>query len=149
MKTSLGQHSLKYIGPKMWFNIQENLKYSSPYSFGKQYKNVLLSCQKSCWSSLYMLVTFCNIVLMPLFPPIYLYSCSPHPCTWACFSPTVFCCCLFSYFTWHWFDAFFITFFLLVKRLQNLVCASNHGWLRIWPRWSFANPLWFNMPERD
>jgi len=26
-----------------------------------------------------MLFTFCNIVLLPLFPPIYLYSCSSHP----------------------------------------------------------------------
>jgi len=49
MKTSLGQLSLKYIGPKIWSNIPENLK-SSPYSFGKQYKSVLLlvSCQNSC-----------------------------------------------------------------------------------------------------
>jgi len=36
MKTSLGQLSLKYIGPKIWSNIPENLKSSSPYSFGKQ-----------------------------------------------------------------------------------------------------------------
>ena len=40
---------------------------SSPYSFGKKYEDVLLSCQTSCWSSFYMLVTFCNIALMPLF----------------------------------------------------------------------------------
>ena len=38
MKTSLGQLSLKYIGPKNWSNIPENLKSSSPYSFGKKYK---------------------------------------------------------------------------------------------------------------
>ena len=48
MKTSLGQLSLKYIGPKIWYNIPENLKSSSPYSFGKKYKIVLLSCQTSC-----------------------------------------------------------------------------------------------------
>jgi len=48
MKTSLGQLSLKYIGPKSWSNIPENLKSSSPYSFGKKYKKVLLSCQTSC-----------------------------------------------------------------------------------------------------
>ena len=36
MKTSLGQLSLKHIGPKIWCNIPENLKLSSPYSFGKK-----------------------------------------------------------------------------------------------------------------
>jgi len=44
MKTSLGQLSLKYNGPKIWSNIPEKLKSSSPYSFGKKYKKVLLSC---------------------------------------------------------------------------------------------------------
>jgi len=48
MKTSLGQLSLKCIGPKLWSKIPENLKFSSPYTFGKQYKNVLLSCQNFC-----------------------------------------------------------------------------------------------------
>jgi len=38
IKTSLGQLSFKYIGPKIWSNIPENLKSSSPYSFGKKYK---------------------------------------------------------------------------------------------------------------
>ena len=48
MKTTLGQLSLKYIGPKIWSNIPENLKSSSPYSFDKKYKKVLPSCQTSC-----------------------------------------------------------------------------------------------------
>jgi len=39
MKTPLGQLSLKYIGPKIWSNITEKLKSSSPYSFGKKYKS--------------------------------------------------------------------------------------------------------------
>ena len=82
MKTSLGQFSLKYIGPKIWSNIPETLKSSSSYSFGKIYKKFLLSCQNSCWSSFYMLVTFCNTALMPL---ISLLSTSivtlPTPCT--------------------------------------------------------------------
>jgi len=38
MKTSLGQLSLKYIGPKIWSNIPENL-ISSRYSFGNKYKS--------------------------------------------------------------------------------------------------------------
>jgi len=37
----MGQLSLKYIGPKLWSDISENLKSLSPYSFGKQYENVL------------------------------------------------------------------------------------------------------------
>jgi len=28
-------------------------------------------------------------------------------------------------------------------------CTYFQGWLRTWPRWSFANPLWFNMLEHD
>jgi len=91
MKTYLGQLSLKYIGPKIWSNIPENLKSSSPFSFGKNYKKVLVSCQTSCWSSFYMLFTFCNIALMPLFS---LQSTSivthPIPCTLASFSPLFF-----------------------------------------------------------
>ena len=82
MKTSLGQLSLKCIGPKIWSNILEYLKSSPPYSFGKKYEKVLLSCPNFCCSSFYMLVTFCNIALMPLFP---LLSTSivtqPTPCT--------------------------------------------------------------------
>jgi len=64
MKTSLGQLSLKYIGPKIWSNIPEKLKSSSPYSFGKKYIKVLLSCQNSCWSSFDMLLTFCLIFVL-------------------------------------------------------------------------------------
>jgi len=41
-----------------WSDIPENVKSLSPYSFGKQYKNVLLSCQNSCWLSFQMFVTF-------------------------------------------------------------------------------------------
>jgi len=55
MKTSLGQLSLKYIGPKIWSNIPEKLKSFLPYSFGKKCKKVLLSCQTSCWSSFFNL----------------------------------------------------------------------------------------------
>jgi len=64
---TLRNTALKYIGPKIWSNIPEKLKSSSPYSFGKKYKKVLLSCQTSCWSSFYMFVTFCLIFV--------LYSC--------------------------------------------------------------------------
>jgi len=116
MKTSLVQLSLRYIGPKIWSNIPENSKSSSPYSFGKKYKKVLLSCQTSYWSSFYMLVTFCNIALMPLF---FLLSASivthPTPCTYACFSPLflLLFLCLF-YLTLIW--CFLL---LLVKRVQS------------------------------
>jgi len=36
MKTFRGQLSLKYIGPKIWSDIPENLKSLSPHSFRKQ-----------------------------------------------------------------------------------------------------------------
>jgi len=48
MKMSPGQLSIKYIGFKMWSDIPENYQFLSPYSFGKQYEKVLLSCQNSC-----------------------------------------------------------------------------------------------------
>jgi len=48
MQTSLGQLSLKYIGPKMWYDIPEKLKSLSPYSFRKSNKSALLSCQNYC-----------------------------------------------------------------------------------------------------
>jgi len=47
-KTSLGQPCSKYIGPEICSDIPEKLKSLSPYSFGKQYKNVLLSRRNSC-----------------------------------------------------------------------------------------------------
>jgi len=93
MKTSLGQLSLKYIGPKIWSNIPEKLKSSSPYSFGKNMKKScylarlpvdlhFICLSHSAWSSFYILVTFCNIALMPIFS---LLSTSivthPTPCT--------------------------------------------------------------------
>jgi len=82
MKTSLGQLSLKYIGPKIWSNIPEKLKSSSPYSFGKKYikksrylaklpvdlRSICLS--HSVWFSFYILVPFCNIALMRLSPTL-------------------------------------------------------------------------------
>jgi len=89
-----GQLSLKCVGRKIWSDISKNLKALSPYSCGKQYKNILLSCQNSCWFSFYMFVTFCNIVLMPLFYLLLSFaSTTAHPtrCSSACFSPTVFC----------------------------------------------------------
>jgi len=44
----------------------------------------------------------------------------------------------------------FIILLLLVKRLQlKFGLWLQQGWLRIWPRWSFDNPLLFNMLEHD
>ena len=117
MKTSLGQFSLKYTGTKIWSDIPETFK-SSPCSFEKQCKNVQLSCQNSCWSSFCMLVRFYNFVLMPLFPPINLCSYSPHPLYIGMLFSHCFCCCRFSYFTWHWFDALLLL--LLLGYLWNV-----------------------------
>ena len=113
-----GSVSLKYIGPKIWSNIPEKLKSSSPYSSGKKYKKVLLSCQTSCWSSFYMLVTFCNIALMPLFSllstsivthptPVHRHA-FPH-----CFLLLFF---RLFYLTLIW--RFLLLLLLLVQRLQ-------------------------------
>ena len=117
-ETSLGQLSLKYIGPKIWSNIPEYLKSSSPFSFGKQYKNVLLSYQNSCWSSFYILVTFCNIVLMPLFSLLSTSTVAHPTLVHRHAFPPRFFVCFFAYFTWPWFDAFItslITFFTTCK----------------------------------
>jgi len=111
-----------WVSPKIWYNIPENPKTFSPYSFAKQYKKVLLSCQNSCWFSFHMLVTFFNIVLMPLLsllsfslslqllttPPVHRH---------ALHALFLCCCCFFAYFTWRRFDTF-CYFLLLVKRLQ-------------------------------
>jgi len=57
-----------------------------------------------------MIVTFCNIVLMPLYS-LLSTSTVAHPTTWyiGMLLPTVFCC-FFGYFTWRWFDAFYYFF---------------------------------------
>jgi len=91
MKTPLSQFSLKYIGPKMWSNIPQNLKSSSPYSFGKKIK------KKSCYLAR-LPVDLCFICLSHsvtlrwchYFPPIYLYSYSPRPLHIGMLFPTVF-----------------------------------------------------------
>jgi len=57
-QNSLETSALKYIGPKISSNIPDIIKLFSPYSFAKQYENVL-SSQNSCRFSFYMLVTFC------------------------------------------------------------------------------------------
>jgi len=72
----------------------------------------------SVWSSFYMLVTFCNIALMPQFS---LLSTSivthPTPCTKACFSPLFFVVVFrLFYLTLIW--RFLLLLLLLVKRLQ-------------------------------
>jgi len=115
MKTCLVQLSLKHIGLKIWSNIPENLKSFSPYSFGKQCKNVLLSCQNSCWFSFCMLVIFCNIVLMPQSASYHLgLQLLTPPLVHRHAFHTLFLSCFFAYFT----SMHFVTFLLLAKRLQ-------------------------------
>ena len=83
MKKSLGQLSLKYIDPKIWSNIPEKLKSSSPYSFAKNIKNscylarLPVDLRFACLSHS-VLSSFCVLVTFCIFPPIYLYSCLPH-----------------------------------------------------------------------
>ena len=49
------------------------------------------------------------MLIATIFPPIYLYSCSPHPLYISMLFPTVFWC-FCAYFTWRWFDAFYYFF---------------------------------------
>jgi len=143
MKTSLGQLSLKYIGRKIWSNIPENFKSSSPYSFGKKYKQVQLSCKTSCWSSFYVLVTFCNIALMPLFSllstSIVTHSTPVHRHAFHhCFFVVVFMLILFDVDL-----MLFITFITSCKTSSiKIWFVQAAGLAETWPRWSFANPLW-------
>ena len=78
-ETCLGPHSLKYIGPKIWSDIPENLKSPSPYYIKNNMKT-------PCYLQfvlifVHMLVTFVQYCFdTPLFPNIfYLFSCAPHP----------------------------------------------------------------------
>jgi len=118
MKTSLGQLSWKNIVPKIWSDILEKLKSFSTYSFRKQYKNVLLSCRNSCWSSFYMLVSSAILCWRSSCPsnhlPLQLLS-SP-PVHWHAFIPEFFVVFLFILPD---FDSilFLLLFLLLVKRL--------------------------------
>ena len=82
------------------------------------------SLSHSVWSSFYILVTF------RIFPPIYLYSCSPHLLYIGMLFPSVFCCCFYAYFTWRWFDAFYYFYYYLSNVFNyNLVCISRSaGW---------------------
>ena len=44
----------------------------------------------------------------------------------------------------------FVTFITTCKTSSiKFGLCYQQGWLRTWPRWSFANPLWFNMLEHD
>jgi len=119
MKTSLVQISIKYNGLNIWSNTPENLKASSPGSFGKEYKNILQWCQNFCWSSLYMLVTFCYIVfyatIFAFCRPLHLLT--PPTLRRHAFPSPFFVCCFFNYFTWHWFDDF-ISYSQIAKRPQ-------------------------------
>ena len=67
MKTSLSKLSSKYICPKIWSDIPKNLKSLSPFSFEKQYKNVLISANIPTDFHFICLSLFCNIVPCPYF----------------------------------------------------------------------------------
>jgi len=67
-----------------------------------------------------VLATFCSIVLMPIFSilslPLQLLT--PPPVHRHDFPSLFFVVVFYGYFTWRWFDAFFLTFLQLVKRFQ-------------------------------
>ena len=77
-KTSQGKLSLKYVGPKFWSLIPDNLKSLSPYSFGKQCKKKLF-CHNSCCIRIICLSLFRNIVWIPHISLISFASTVAHP----------------------------------------------------------------------
>jgi len=61
------QLSLRYVGLKMWSDISENLKFTSPYSFGKQKITSCYLVKIPVDFRFICLPRFCKIVLMLLF----------------------------------------------------------------------------------
>jgi len=152
MKAFLGQLSLKYIGPKIWSDIPKNLKCLWPYSFEKQYKNVLLSRQNSCWFSFHLLVTLYYFDA-PLFLYIfYLYSCSPH----APVHKHVFLslsCCFVCLFISDLDSMHFVTYIFLLCMWnvfnQNLICSGNRAGWKLDPRGLSPTLCDSNMSEHN
>ena len=72
---------LKSIGPKIWSDIPENLKFLSPYPFGKQYKSVRYLTQIPIDFRFICLVTFLWFCFdAPLFPYVFTSTVArPHP----------------------------------------------------------------------
>jgi len=144
-ETPLGQSPSKYIGPKIWPDIRDNLKSFPPYSFGKQFKNVRQSCKIPVDFSFICLSLFRNIVLMFLYSLISSTStvAQPIPQHIGMISSHGFL--LFCLLVLSDVDSMrFLTFLsLLVKSLNKNNLCWQRGWLRISPTWSFANPLWF------
>jgi len=80
--------------------------------------NIKMSCYLAripvdlCFASLSFFVILCCCSNFP--PIVYLYSCSPHLCTQARFSPTVFVLLFsFAYFTWRPINSFCYLFYYL------------------------------------
>ena len=103
MKTSMGQLTLKYIGPEIWTDIL----ILSHYSFGNKYKYSLLSCLNSCWFSFHVchfsailfsvsLIFLKSLPLQLLNPPLVHRHAFPCIC----------CCCFVYLFYLTWFDEF-------------------------------------------
>ena len=111
-ETSLVQLSSKYIGPKIWSDISENFKSLSPQLFEKQYKEVLLSCQNSCWFLFHRLPLLCNIVFSAtLFPYIFYLAVAPQSLDIGMLFPSVVVV-LFTYFVLRWFFAFYYFYYM-------------------------------------
>jgi len=110
---------------KFGLTFRKNWNHLRLIFLAKNIKSPAILPSTSCWSSFYMLVTFCLIFVLYschilkycadaiIFPPIYLYSCSPHPLYIGMLYPTVFCCCFYAFFTWRWFDAFSYFYYYL------------------------------------
>jgi len=125
MKTSLGQFSLiKILVWKFGLTFQKNW---NPLRLIHLAKTIKKSCylarlpvdlrficlSHSVWSSFYILVTFCNIALMPLFS-LQSTSIIAHPTPVHRHAiPHCFLFLIYAYFTWRWFDAFYFFYYYL------------------------------------
>jgi len=110
----LGQLPLKYWSQNLVQYFWKSEPFS-PYSFAKQYKNVLLSCQNTCWYrftclSLSVILCWCTYFSSYHLPLQLLTSSPVHS---HAFHPLFWCCCFFAYFTWHQCDAFCYFFYYL------------------------------------
>jgi len=111
-------------GPEIRSDISEKLNSLSPYSCGKQNKNVLLPCQNPCWFCFRCWLSFqtCNAISYckpPFHWILYLHSCSLYPIVHRhAFLSLYFGVVLFSYHIWRWFDEVCWFSLLQVQRHQ-------------------------------
>jgi len=137
MKTSLGQLSLMYIGPRLWSEIPENLK-TFIFLIWKTIQNVLFSYHYASWSVILVFVLFfCKFVHSASFsaapltiPSVQLilpvHGHAFHPLDFFLYS----CGALLISMYWPDYCIFHDIFSYPLKRLQFSIglCQQQGGW---------------------